>query len=103
MHRNGTSVYYLHPVLEAKLVDVRGLAISIGSEFIENPMEIPFKARPDLATLTEYETVICLTALHQGGAPLPPLASTSSGQSLSGATRPQFGRVFLGAAAAKTS
>jgi hypothetical protein len=44
-------------VLEAKLVDVRGLAISIGSEFIENPMEIPFKARPDLATLTEYETV----------------------------------------------
>jgi hypothetical protein len=57
VHRNGTSVYYLHPVLEAKLVDVRGLAISIGSEFIENPMEIPFKGRPDLATLTEYETV----------------------------------------------
>jgi hypothetical protein len=57
VHRNGTSVYYLHPVLEAKLVDVRGLAISIGSEFIENPMEVPFEARPDLATLTEYETV----------------------------------------------
>ena len=57
VHRNGSSVYYLHPVLEAKLVDTRGLAISIGSEFIENPMEIPFKARPDLATLTEYETV----------------------------------------------
>jgi hypothetical protein len=57
VHRNGASVYYLHPVLEAKLVDLRGLAVSIGSEFIENPMEIPFKARPDLATLTEYETV----------------------------------------------
>jgi hypothetical protein len=28
---------YLHPVLEAKLVDERGLAISIGTEFIENP------------------------------------------------------------------
>jgi hypothetical protein len=57
VHRNGSSVYYLHPVLEAKLVDTRGLAISIGSEFIENPMAIPPKARPDPATLTEYATV----------------------------------------------
>jgi hypothetical protein len=57
VHRNGTSVYYLHPVLEAKLVDPQGLAISIGTEFIHNPMEIPFKAPPDLATLTEYEKV----------------------------------------------
>jgi hypothetical protein len=57
VHRSGSTVYYLHPVLEAKLVDPRGLAISVGTEFIENPMEIPFKAPPDLATLTEYEKV----------------------------------------------
>lgn len=33
---DGTVRYY-HPVLEAKLVSPEGLAISIGSEFIENP------------------------------------------------------------------
>lgn len=33
-HENKT--YYLHPVLEAKLLDTVGLALSIGSEFIEN-------------------------------------------------------------------
>jgi hypothetical protein len=57
VHRNGCSVYYLHPVLEAKLVDTRGLAISIGSEFIENPMTIAPQEPPDLATLTEYQKV----------------------------------------------
>jgi hypothetical protein len=61
VHRNGSAVYYLHPVLEAKVVDLRGLAISIGSEFIENPLQIEGKAQPpespELATLTEYEQV----------------------------------------------
>lgn len=57
VHRHGSLVYYLHPVLEAKLVDPRGLAISIGSEFIENPMEISIDTPPEVATLTEYEKV----------------------------------------------
>ena len=57
VHRNGSAVHYLHPVLEAKLVDIRGLAISIGSEFIANPMEVPREPSPDPATLTEYEKV----------------------------------------------
>jgi hypothetical protein len=57
VHRHGTAVYYLHPVLEAKLVDVRGLALSIGSQFIENPLERTRPTPPDLATLTEYEKV----------------------------------------------
>jgi hypothetical protein len=57
VHRNGSSVYYLHPLVEAKLVDPCGLAISIGTEFIENPMQIPAPEPPDLATLTEYEKV----------------------------------------------
>jgi hypothetical protein len=57
VHRNGSAIYYLHPVLEAKLVDVRGLALSIGSEFIENPMEISVQTPPEVATLTEYEKV----------------------------------------------
>jgi hypothetical protein len=57
VHRNGSAVYYLHPVLEAKLVDVRGLALSIGTEFIENPMEVSVATPPQVATLTEYEKV----------------------------------------------
>lgn len=44
-------------MLEAKLVDTRGLAISIGTEFMENPMEIAAEKPPDLATLNEYEKV----------------------------------------------
>ncbi len=35
-HASGT-VVYLHPVLEAKLVTPTGLALSLASEFIENP------------------------------------------------------------------
>ncbi|MHC4073451.1 MAG: hypothetical protein ACYTGS_15680 [Planctomycetota bacterium] len=54
-HKNGSSTYYLHPVLEAKLVHSSGLAISIGTEFIENPKECPQEVDP--ATLTDYEKV----------------------------------------------
>src|SRR5439155_25972988 len=35
-HSSGT-VSYLHPVLEAKLLTSTGLALSLASEFIENP------------------------------------------------------------------
>ena len=55
VHKHGTHTVYLHPVLEAKLVDTRGLALSIGSEFIENPTEqTPVAAS---STLTSYDAV----------------------------------------------
>ena len=54
-HRNASSVYYLHPVLEAKIVHPCGLALSVGTEFIENPL--PQKPTLGPTTLTEYETV----------------------------------------------
>lgn len=56
-HKNGSATYYLHPVLEAKLVDPRGLALSIGTEFIENPVPCHDSKSSDPATLTEYEKV----------------------------------------------
>jgi hypothetical protein len=37
VHEHESHTVYLHPVLEAKLVAPEGLALSIGSEFIENP------------------------------------------------------------------
>jgi hypothetical protein len=55
VHKHGSRTYYLHPVLEAKLVHSSGLAISIGTEFMENPNPCP--ESPDPATLTEYEKV----------------------------------------------
>lgn len=55
VHRHETHTVYLHPVLEAKLADPRGLALSVASEFIENPSE---QAQiPDQSTLTTYEEV----------------------------------------------
>jgi len=57
VHKNGSVVSYLHPVLEAKLVDPRGLALSVATEFIENPIPHRSLAAPALATLSEYETV----------------------------------------------
>jgi hypothetical protein len=55
VHRHETYTAYLHPVLEAKLVDTRGLALSIATKFIENPTEQAPTADP--ATVTVYETV----------------------------------------------
>src|SRR6266498_659345 len=54
-HSNGSSLYYLHPVLEAKIVHPCGLALSIGTEFIEHPF--PEKAAAAPAKLTDYELV----------------------------------------------
>lgn len=55
VHEHESHTVYLHPVLEAKLVDRRGLALSLGSEFIENPTpDGPTSAPP---TLTTYEAV----------------------------------------------
>jgi hypothetical protein len=55
VHQHEAYTVYLHPVLEAKLVDTRGLALSIASEFIENPSDQAPRADP--ATLTTYERV----------------------------------------------
>jgi len=38
VQKHGDRRYYLHPVLEAKLVTPEGLALSIASVFIENPL-----------------------------------------------------------------
>jgi hypothetical protein len=49
VHKHDSGTCYLHPVLEAKLVDPRGLALSLASEFIQNP-----EKRESLAS---YQTV----------------------------------------------
>ena len=54
-HSNGSSVYYLHPVLEAKIVHPCGLALSVGTQFIENP--VPEKPAAAPAKLTDYQAV----------------------------------------------
>lgn len=46
---------FLHPVLEAKLVHTCGLALSVGTEFIENPWE--GQPPPMQATLKDYEAI----------------------------------------------
>lgn len=55
VHRHETHTVYLHPVLEAKLVDPRGLALSIATEFIENPA--PAAPQAQASTLSTYEQV----------------------------------------------
>jgi hypothetical protein len=52
-HHYGT--LYLHPVLEAKLVHTCGLALSVATEFIENPWEQ--QPLPKKATLKDYEAI----------------------------------------------
>ena len=54
-HSNGSSVYYLHPVLEAKIVHPSGLALSIGTEFIENPISPKPGGEP--SSLVDYQAV----------------------------------------------
>jgi hypothetical protein len=53
-----TGTLYLHPVLEAKLVDSKGLALSIGTEFIENPTRDDLSGRTSHhASLSDYEKI----------------------------------------------
>ncbi len=54
-HSNGSGLYYLHPVLEAKIVHPCGLALSVGTQFIENP--VPEKPAASPAKLTDYQAV----------------------------------------------
>ena len=56
----GSTTLYLHPLLEAKLVAPCGLALSVGTEFIENPAAEISTPRPRCAkptTLSAYEKV----------------------------------------------
>jgi hypothetical protein len=55
VHRHETHTVYLHPVLEAKLADPRGLALSVASEFIQNPTQQ--EQRSAQSTLTTYQEV----------------------------------------------
>ena len=57
VHKHGSGVSHLHPVLEAKLIHPAGLTLSIGSEFIQNPLRPQPTCPPQLATLTEYAAV----------------------------------------------
>lgn len=54
-HRNQSQTYYLHPVLEIKMVHPSGLALSVATAFIENPL--PEKNSDQPARLTDYEAV----------------------------------------------
>ena len=62
VHRHETHTVYLHPVLEAKLVDTHGLALSLATEFIENPCPSATTAdasaaASDPSTLSSYDSV----------------------------------------------
>ncbi len=46
---------YLHPVWECKLVDPRGLALSIGTEFIENPLPVEASATEGASSVADYD------------------------------------------------
>jgi hypothetical protein len=54
-HRNQSAVYYLHSVLEVKMVHPCGLALFMTTEFIANPL--PQNKSPAPAALTDYEVV----------------------------------------------
>ena len=53
--KHESKTVYFHPVLEAKIVHQNGLALSIATEFIENPC--PQSAPGDAADLADYQTV----------------------------------------------
>jgi hypothetical protein len=56
VQKQATKTIYFHPVLEAKIVHQNGMALSVGTEFIENPL--PQKPSQDpSADLKAYETV----------------------------------------------
>jgi len=57
-HRNASADSFLHPVLEAKIVDPSGLAVSIASEFIENAAgDKGGQKSKDKDALVSYENV----------------------------------------------
>jgi len=58
--KSGNTTIYLHNILEAKLVDTRGLALSVGTEFIENPSPENSSERtkpPSETALSDYEQI----------------------------------------------
>lgn len=57
VHEHESHTVYLHPVLEAKLVAPEGLALSIASEFMENPVPLGEEKKQEAKTLEAYEKV----------------------------------------------
>lgn len=55
VQKHESKTIYFHPVLEAKIVHQIGLALSIGTEFIENPC--PQRQSPVAADLGDYESI----------------------------------------------
>lgn len=56
--RTAKGTLYLHQVLEAKLVDSKGLALSVGTEFIENPTSDDLPGTPSRhVSLSDYEKI----------------------------------------------
>jgi hypothetical protein len=55
VHEHESHTAYLHPVLEAKLVAPEGLALSIASEFIENPA--PRQEKNNNPSFQSYEKI----------------------------------------------
>ena len=55
VQKHESKTIYFHPVLEAKIVHQNGMALSIGTEFIENPCPPPPEGIA--VDLTAYETV----------------------------------------------
>lgn len=62
VQRHKGTTLYLHQVLEAKLVSSSGLALSVGTEFIENPSE---RASPPPRSEEQRKQDCELTALHR--------------------------------------
>jgi hypothetical protein len=56
--RSGNTVIYYHTVLEAKLVTPSGLALSIATEFIENPSANPSKQDCELGAFVRLAEVL---------------------------------------------
>lgn len=57
IQKHESHTLYLHPVLEAKLVHTSGLALSVGTEFIENPWDERLKAPRKAPTLQDYKQI----------------------------------------------
>lgn len=53
--KHESKTVYFHPVLEAKIVHHNGLALSIGTEFIENPC--PHTPEGEAARWSDYQTL----------------------------------------------
>jgi hypothetical protein len=63
---NGVTTYY-HPILEAKLVTTTGFALSVMTEFIENPEETPTKQDCELKAFYRLAERLPMSPLPRSG------------------------------------